>query len=72
METTRKALNRHLLGRRFGNGISEADISEVAADLCSGIVCIHDDCKRHSASGELYCGEHGGEPEYITDPGEQL
>lgn len=34
---------------------------------CSGIVCIADDCKRHSATGELYCGEHGGPPEYMSD-----
>jgi hypothetical protein len=36
---------------------------------CSGIVCIEGDCKRHSWEGTLYCGEHGGLPEYVTDPG---
>lgn len=39
------------------------------ADTCSGIVCIHGDCLRHAWAGEMYCGEHGGLPEYVTDPG---
>lgn len=36
-------------------------------ERCSGMVCIHADCKRHSQYGEMYCGEHGGPPEYATD-----